>query len=490
MATPTRERPSRSARDEERYRWVALFVVLVGVFMVILDVTIVNVALSRIGDALGHARRVDWVVTAYLLAVGIVQPATGWLADRLGKRQVFLGSLALFTIGSALCAASPTLWVLVAFRVLQGLGGGAMVPTAQAMVYELFPADRRGTALGVWGIAAMAAPAIGPVLGGFLISVAPWQWLFLVNVPIGAVGFVVARRLLRDTGFREDRPLDWLGLLVAATGLGALLLALAQAPAWGWLSPRFLGLVAVGVALVGGFVVRALRVRHPLIDVRIFRVGTFALSMTIVSLFMLAIFARVTFVPLELEEARHFSPLHVGFLLVPSAVGAAITMPIGGRLTDRIGARGPVLVGLALSAASMALLGGMGPHTSPGRIAAYLGVGGLGNGLANMPNTVVAMNSLPTRFMAQAAAVRQLLRRVSASLGIAVLMSIVVAQLGGRSPETAHVGAARAVSAYGTVFYIAAGAVGLAFVLAFWLPGARRAKELQRQRAAESDGDA
>ncbi len=489
-ARPTRAptRASESARGEdvdERYRWVALSVLLVGAFMVILDVTIVNVALARIGVALGRPERVDWVVTAYLLAVGVIQPATGWLADRFGKRQVFIASMALFTLGSGLAAAATSLWMLVAFRVLQGVGGGAMVPVAQATIYELFPADRRGTALGVWGIAAMSAPAIGPVLGGFLVTAASWHWLFLVNVPIGVVGLGLSLRLLRDTGFRERRPLDWPSLVVVAGGLAALLLALSSAPRWGWASARFLLTAGAGVLAVAVFAVRSLRVANPLVQLRMFQVRVFDLTMLVVSFVTLAQYARITFVPLELEQVRHLDPLHVGYLLVPSAFGAACTMPLGGRLADRIGARVPVMSGLALMGTSTALLATLGLHSPLWHVALYLGIGGLGTGLSIMPNAVVGLNSLPTRWVSQVTAVRSLVRRIAASLGIAVLMSVVLAQLGGRSPASPGVAAA-AQDAYRWVFVIATAAVVLSILLAWWLPGRDEARELQQARAAES----
>ncbi|MGC2241185.1 MAG: MFS transporter, partial [Acidimicrobiia bacterium] len=167
--------------DGDRYPWIAMGVVLIGTFMVILDTTIVNVALPQIGLALDRQAGIEWVVTAYLLAVGLAQPPTGWLADRFGRKRLFIVSLGFFVIGSLGAALSPNLGSLVGARVIQGLGGGALMPVGMAMIYELFPPHRRGTALGVWGVAAMAGPAFGPVIGGYLVTNVSWHWLFLIN---------------------------------------------------------------------------------------------------------------------------------------------------------------------------------------------------------------------------------------------------------------------------------------------------------------------
>lgn len=315
----------------ERYRWVALFVVLIGTFMVILDTTIVTVALDPIGRDLGAPSGVEWLITAYLLAVGVVQPATGWLADRLGRKPVFLASMVVFAAGSLACAASPNLAVIVVFRVIQGFGGGAMMPVGMAIIYEVFPPHRRGTAMGVWGIAAMAGPAIGPALGGWLVTQFGWRWLFLINVPIGVAGTVLGIRVLRNHGFREHRPLDWTGLGLATAGVTALLLGLSEGAGWGWRSGQTLGALGGGVGMLVVFAWWSIRrTDHPLIDLSMFRISIYSITITVICLLTLSQYGRLVFIPLELESLRGLSPLHTGLLLTPTAIGSAITMPIGG----------------------------------------------------------------------------------------------------------------------------------------------------------------
>lgn len=479
-------RQAPSAAISERYRWIAMGVVLIGTFMVILDTTIVNVALPKVGDELGQARALDWVVTGYLLAVGVAQPATGWLADRFGRKSVFAVSLGLFALGSLLASGAPTLPALVAFRVLQGLGGGAMMPVGLAIVYELFPPERRGQALGIWGIAAMAAPTIGPVLGGWLVVTFNWRSIFLVNVPIGAVGVAAALWLLRDVGYRERRRLDLLGLVFAAGGLVALLVALAQARDWGWSGPATLVLLIGGAALIGAFVWHAARIDHPIVDVAMFAVRTFSLTIAIMLLVTTAGYSRLVFVPLELESLRGLTALQTGFVLAPGALGAAVTMPLGGRLADRIGARAPVLAGCGLIVGALWLFGRLTMQTPVSYIVGMMVVYGLGLGLALMPNIVAGLNALPHRFVAQASAVQSLTRQIAASLGIAVLSTAVAAEIGSISasglPPTQH---PAAQTAYNHVFLIAMGGMLAATALSLFLPDRHAMRRLQEERRAE-----
>jgi len=456
-------------------------VVLIGTFMVILDSTIVNVALPAIGDELDAGGGLEWIVTAYLLAVGLSTPASGWLADRFGRKRIFVLSLTAFAAASLAAALSPNLEVLVGFRVLQGLGGGAMMPVGMAMIYELFPPERRGTALGIWGVAAMAAPAMGPVLGGYLATSVSWRWLFAVNVPFGVAGLLLGLRLLRDTGYRERRPFDLRGLLLIGTGLLLWLLAFSEGNTWGWSSPTVVTMLATGAVLLVAFAFVELRSDHPLIQLRMFTVPVFSITIGIVWAITAAQFGRLVFIPLELQgPIRDLTALHVGLLLTPSAAGAAITMPLGGRLSDRIGPRPPVICGVTLLAFSAAGLGRLTPTTSELWIVVLLFVGGLGTGLSVMPNTVTAMNVLPGRFTAQASAVRSMNRQVAGALGVAVLTGVFEARAGGSAePGTLQ-------SAYNSVFTLSAAICAVAVVLAFFLPTRRANDAILAERTAEA----
>ncbi len=468
--------------DDDRYPWIAMGVVLIGTFMVILDTTIVNVALPQIGIALHRADGIEWIVTAYLLAVGVAQPPTGWLADRFGRKRLFIVSLLLFSFGSLLAALSPNLPLLIVSRVIQGLGGGALMPVGMAMIYELFPADRRGTALGIWGVAAMAGPAFGPVIGGYLATTVSWHWLFLINVPIGGIAVAAAVRLFRDTGYRERRRFDGVGLGLVTVGLVLCLYAFARASDWGWASGSTVGMLSVGGAFFVAFVSWERRVEHPAIDIAMFAVPIFSLTLAVIATAVVVQYGILVFLPLELETVRGLSALRVGTMLVPMAIGAAITFPLGGRLTDRIGPRLPVMVGLTLLGTSAWILGHTSVDSATWIIEVAVLTQGLGFGFSMMPNSVTGLNALPQRFVAQATAVRQLNTRVAASFGVAVLATIVATQMGG---EVSSAGTASAQSAYGTVFVIATGVAAVGVVLGAFLPNSERNRELQTERAEE-----
>jgi DHA2 family multidrug resistance protein len=472
----------------DRYPWIAMAVVLLGTFMVILDTTIVNVALPQIGIALDRRDGIEWVVTSYLLAVGVAQPPTGWLADRFGRKRVFIGSMTVFVVGSLFAAVAPDLELLVAARVVQGLGGGAVMPVGMAMIYELFPPNRRGTALGIWGVAAMAGPAFGPVIGGYLVTAVSWHWLFLINLPVGIAAIAVALRLLRDTGYREDRRFDGVGLGIISVALVCWLTAFAQAGDWGWASPATLSLIVVGAGLMVAFAAWEQWVTHPVIDLSMFRAPVFSLTMVVIALTTVVQYAILVFVPLQLQTVRDLSALRVGTMLVPTALAAAVTFPLGGRITDRIGPRYPVMVGAALLGVSAFVLGHLQLDSSTLHIEVALVLQGFGFGLAMMPNSVTGMNALPSRFVAQATSIRQLTLRVAASFGVAVLSTVVVAGGGAAETEIAVGGRADAQVAYNHVFLIAAAVAAVAVVLGAFLPDSARNRALQDERARELDG--
>lgn len=459
-------------------------VVLTGAFAVLLDTTIVNVALAEVGNQLEAPAHVEWVVTAYLLSVGLAQLAAGWLMDRFGKKTAFSVSLAFFGLGSLLAALAPNLQTLVAFRVLQGLGGGAMVPVSMAMIYELFPPNRRATALGVWGIAAMAAPAIGPVVGGWIATTVSWRWVFAINVPIAIVGVVLATMLLRDVGYREHRRLDWSTLALAGMSLSIILIAFDQVIEWGWGEPAFWGLTGLGLAGLVGFVIRELASGSPLLEMRMFTVPAFAATIGIVWLITAAQFARLVIMPVELQVVHGMTPMDAGLVLAPAAVGTAATMPIGGRIADRIGPRTPVFAGLAVIAVALWAMAHLSVNTARSTIVWLLVLQGTGFGLAIMPNTVTAMNVLPARYTARAAAVRSLNRQVASSLGVALLVSIVALQIGTLTGDEATTPAS-AQEAYNSAFLVAFSGAVVAMLLALRLPGRREISEIQAERESE-----
>jgi EmrB/QacA subfamily drug resistance transporter len=449
---------------DERRSWIALTVIMGATIMVALDTTIVNVALHQIGVDLHAGDGIEWVVTAYLLAVCVSQPATGWLADRLGRKQVFLTSLVAFTVASIACAASPSLPVLVLARILQGLGGGALMPVGMAMVLGLFPKERHGRAVAVWGMAAMLAPALGPTLGGWLVTSVSWHWLFLINAPIGVVTLVAGIRLLPETGHRERRPFDTLGLVLGCGGLSLAVLGLADANSWGWTAPATVACLALGSAAMAPFVRHELRTEHPMIELRMFADTSFRLSMGAMVFVYVGQFGRLVFLPLELQGLRGKTPLAVGLLFLPAALVTAGAMSIGGRLVDKVGPRMPIAIGCACMVVAMIGLARLTLGTPMLAIAAILCLQGFGLGIITSPALVAGLSELPPNLLSQGTAVRSLMGQVSGAVTVAVL-GLVIATRSGANPSPAH-----AQAAYNSAFAVAAAGVVVSLWLASRLP--------------------
>lgn len=456
---PRAEAPPDGHAPSARQRWAGLGVVLVGTLIVSLDSTIVGVALAQIGRAMDAGQGIQWVVTANLLSVAVSLPAAGWLADRFGAKQVFLLALAAFSVASLGAALSPGLGVLVCFRALQGLAAGVINPISMTIVLDLFPPSERGRAMGVWGLVAMSAPAVGPTLGGYLVDAVSWHWLFIPDVPLGLAGAVLGRRLLVASPRRPRRPLDVPGLVLGATGLALFLFALAQSRRWGWGSPAIVGGLAIALVLLTAFVRHAGRVEHPLLELGLLRTPMFRTSLAVISVVTLPQYARAVFIPLELQQMRGLSALRVGAIMTPSAIATALSMAIGGRLVDRAGARLPAMAGCTLM-----LLGAAGnafstPTTSLGWIAAYLTVQGLGVGMVMIPATVVGLNALRDESLTQGSALRSLANQAGAAVAVAVMFAVVNARLASAGDAVAR------QHAYNSAFGLAMGALVLGIVL-------------------------
>ncbi len=399
--------------------------ILVGAFMAILDTSIVNVAVPAMMNAFGvSVTQIEWVATAYMLTLGVVVPASGWLGDSLGYRRLYMASLALFTLGSLLCGLAWNLPSLVAARVVQAVGGGMIMPTTMAMVFRMVPRERLGAAMGIWGMALLLAPALGPTLGGYLVEYFDWRFIFTVNLPIGVVGLVLAALLLPE--FRERRPggFDLWGFVAAAVGLFCLLLALSKGQSWGWRSePVVLLLYASAVSLTA-FAWIELTHPEPLLDLRVFRYGTFTLANATVVIVTLGLFTGIFFVPLFLQTVRGLGAFEVGLLMMPGALVTGATMPLGGWLYDRFGPRVPVTVGLALLVYATLLLHRLTAETPEATIAGWMALRGVGMGLSMMPATTAGMAFVPTSLVSRASAVNNIIQRVAGSFGIAVFGSL------------------------------------------------------------------
>ena len=406
--------------------------------MVALDTTIVNVALHEIGTSLDAGAGIEWVVTAYLLGVCAGQPVTGWLTDRFGRRRVFLVSLLGFTVASALCALSPTLPALIGARALQGLGGGSVMPVGMAIALDLFPPARRGRAMALWGMAAMAAPAIGPTAGGWLVTAVSWHWLFIINLPIGVVVLMAGLRMLPHDHTNQAQPFDLVGLLIGSGGLTIGVLGVSQGSQWGWTAPVTLLCLIGGPILLVLFVVHERRRTHPLIELGIFSTRSFRLAVIAMMLVAIGQYGRLVFMPLQLQEVRGYTAFQVGLLYIPVAAGSALGMQVGGRLVDRIGPRKPIAIGFLGVSLSMLGFWRLDITTPLWVIGGLMAFQGFSWGTTMSPSLVAGMGEVGHRLIPQATAVRSLAQQVAAAIAVAILGAVAATRMGtSPSPEQA-----------------------------------------------------
>jgi EmrB/QacA subfamily drug resistance transporter len=427
--------------------WRVAIAIIVGAFMSIIDMTIVNVALRELGNDLGASGfdEVQWVMTAYMLAVAAVIPITGWASERIGGRRLFLGSLVLFTVASGLCAVAWNLWSLVGFRVLQGIAGGALMPAGQILLARAAGPHRMGRVMAVVGVPILLAPVLGPVIGGLILDSLAWEWIFLVNIPVGIIGFVVATRLLpTDTAaahdHRTDRRLDAVGLALMSTGLPLIVYGLANVAGFGIDATRTWLPIAAGLLLVVAFVRHAWNHDNPLLNVRLFRNTSYALaSLTTFSLGAF-LFGSIVLLPLYYQVARGEDVLTTGLLLAPQGIGAALGIAITGRLADRIGGGTVTLVGICILLFGTIPFTMLDGSTSYWLLTSAMVVRGFGFGSTMMPTMAAAYATLNPKDIAHATPQLNVLQRVGGSVGTALLATILQAQLTDAAGGRAQVG--------------------------------------------------
>ncbi len=431
------------------YKWVALAVVLCGTIMTILDSTIVNIAIPTLQHDLhaGSYTDIAWVVTGYLLAQGAVIPLTGWATDRWGTKKLYLITIVMFTVASMLCGVSQNLGELIFFRVIQGVGGGMLMPIGMTIILQAVGPQNMGKVMGIFGVPMLIAPAVGPVLGGYFVQDFSWRLIFYVNVPIGIVGFIAATRFLRETHRTAKLRLDVVGLLTGVPAVIALMYAVDRSTQLGWSSLLVVTLLAASVLLMGVFIVRQLRFRAPLLQLSLFRDRTFSWAMVLSFVVVTAMFGTMLLLPLYLQEVHGYDAIETGLLLLPQAAVAAISMPLGGYLTDRIGPKWVVATGMILLTIGSVVLAQIHYNSSNWLVISALLLRGFAMGFAMMPTMSAAMARVPRQYTSRASSITNTLQRLSSSVGIAVLVTVLAGQFAGAAAQTTCAPSATVVAA-------------------------------------------
>ena len=457
-------------------------VLSLGAFLVVLDTTVVNVALNTLAEDFDtDLATVQWVATGYTLALATVIPLSGWAADRFGTKRVYLTSIVLFVAGSVLAGIAWNAETLILFRVLQGLGGGMLMPAGMTILTRAAGPQRVGRVMGIIGIPMLIGPILGPILGGWLVDDLSWRWIFFINLPIGAIALFLALRVLPKDESQPAVKLDWLGLALLSPSLALIIYGLAESSEQGGFGHAVvLGPVIVGAVLFSGFVWNGLR--RPaiaLIDLRLFKNATYSAAFGTMILMIISVFGAMLLLPLYLQSVRGESAFSTGLLLAPQGLGAMIAMPIAGKLTDVTGVGRFVPPALALVAVTFLALTQIAADTSYWTLSVVLFFMGVGMGGSMMPLFSGAIQTLRRADIARASTALNINQQVGASIGTAILSVLLASSLkdkfgggegggiGGRIPDNIREQIApQMAESYGSVFLVAFVLVAIATVVA------------------------
>ncbi len=410
-------------------KWLVLISVMIGTFMAVLDATIVSVAFPKMMAVFGvSVDQIEWVMTAYMLAFAVVLPSSGWIADRFGYKFTYIMGLALFTVGSLACSLSWNENILIVFRIIQGAGAGFLMPVGMAIITRVFPPKQRGVALGFWGIAAAASVSLGPLFGGYLVDNYSWHSIFDINIPVGIMGIVAVVIIQEEYKSHLKEKFDIGGFLTMTIGLGALLLALATGNSdWntgGWSSPFIETNFFIAAISMVIFVIIELRIKHPILNLRLLRYYNFAMATVAMFIFGVAFFGNAFLLPIYLQNSLGYTAFQAGLVFFPVGILQAFVAPISGQLTDRFNPKIPIVIGVVILGISMYLLSFLSLQTTHAQIMFPLYLRGLGMGLIFTPISTVALYDIPKPQLAQASGLFNTIRQVGGSFGIAALGTI------------------------------------------------------------------
>jgi EmrB/QacA subfamily drug resistance transporter len=480
--------------DDNR-KWWTLGAMCFALFMVMLDNTVVNVALPSIQREI-HAQlsALEWVINGYTLTFAVLIATGGRLGDIFGRRRMFLAGVIIFAVTSATAGLAQDPAMLIGSRAIQGIGAALMMPATLSIITHTFPAAERGRAIGIWAGVSALALSIGPVIGGFLTEYVSWRAIFFINLPV-AVGAVVAT-LFAVTESRDetvDRRVDYPGVVTLTAALTAIVLALIEGNSWGWASPGIIGLLAGGVIGLAAFVAIELRVAVPMVEFALFRTGQFIGSNLIAFIITFAMMGTFFFMALYMQDILGYSALEAGVRFLPTTMVIAVIAPISGRLADRLGPAVPMSGGLAVLAVSMFMFAGITTSTTYSGLLVPFILMGIGIALVMSPMSTAAMNAVSVQKSGVASGVLQMSRMVGASVGVAATGAIFQAQLGSgfnpsalaTAPEQAR---ATFVDALSSAMLLAAIVVVAGLVVSLALVRGARAKRAEAQVATAEEG--
>jgi EmrB/QacA subfamily drug resistance transporter len=421
--------------DPETRKWWTLAAVAFGLFMIMLDNTVVTVALPAIQEDLGaDLSALEWIVTGYALTFAAVMLTGGKLADLLGRRLIFVVGLAIFTLSSLACGLAGSEELLIAARIAQGVGAALMNPATLSIISATFPPQQRGMAIGIWAGVSALALAIGPLVGGLLTEHLSWHWIFFVNIPVGVLAVAASYLFITESKDDTHESMDLPGLATSALGLFALTYGLIEANSYGWTSGRIVGSFVVAVVSLTAFVVIERRRRSPMLDLSLFRSGTYAGANIAMLLVALSMFGVFFFVSLYMQNILGYSAVQAGAAFLPMTILIILIAPIAGKASDKFGSRWLMTIGMLLIGVQLLYLSQLGVDSSFWNLLPGFLVGGLGMAITMTPTVAAATRAVPVEKSGVGSAVLNAMRQVGGSLGVALMGAIVAAQASGRTP--------------------------------------------------------
>jgi EmrB/QacA subfamily drug resistance transporter len=467
------------------YKWLVGLIFVVALFMDLLDMTVTNVAIPTLSEEFtASTTTIEWVITGYLLSLATFIPVSGWLGDRFGTKRMFMLALGLFTTASLLCGLAWNVESLIAFRVFQGVGGGMLTPVGTTMLFRAFPPSERAAASALLAIPITVAPALGPVLGGYLVEYQDWRWIFFVNIPIGALGLLLSATFLREEKVAGTGKLDVAGFALASTGLVSLVYALAEAGHRGFGDSMVLSFGAAGLALLTAFTLVELRTREPMIDVRLLTDKLFGAANFVQVVGNAGQFGAFFLLPIFLQAQKGLSPLESGLVMFPMAVGVAVMAQPAARIYPIVGPRKMMIAGFLVNMLVTAWLGFISYDTSNWWLGLNMFLRGMGFGLLIVPLQAATFATIRPQDTGRASSVFNVGRQVAASLGIAVLATALTNRLDHHAAQLGNPAfRGPALAAFHDAFFFAAALAVLGVIAAFVIDDEQAAQAIETEGA-------
>lgn len=424
--------------EEKISFWPIMITIFLGSFLVMLNTSSINLALPALMKSFStDIDTVKWTITGFMLSMGTMAPITAYIGERFSYKRIYLISLAAFTLVSILCVFSWNIGALITFRVLQGAFSGIITPATMAMIYQVIPNKRQLTAISIWNLATMLAPAVGPTLSGFLIEKFNWQAIFAVNIPIGLITVIIGMRYIPYYKLSVPKFFDFLGFISILISSLSLLIAFSEGQNWGWGTWKTVSLLIFGIITLGAFIFRELNTDSPVLNIRVFKYSRYTMSIIVSCILNMNLYGVLFITPLFLQNIQHVSPLDTGIILLPASLIMALSMPFVGKIYEFVDTRILISTGISLVALGTWKMTHLVMDISHSYIITWMAVRNLGIALTIMPNNYCGMAILPKRLSGHGSSVNNWMGRVTSSLSMAIFASVLTSRTVTHSSELA-----------------------------------------------------